>query len=195
MKFWKLEASGPLATKLSKIVATMSPSRIVGYGVNGDPLHEGKLDLPELREQPTAEECEWARDFIRRRRWQEAKTYRETAPHEYTVRDWQRGENANAEFDQFVALLRRCGYADLYYDFRLIYWAVDEFKYWTMGWPVAETTVINRVPLGAPEPWKDLDRVKGQQRSRKHGNTEHCLGRPNASAWFASKVTGIDFVM
>ena len=27
---------------------------IVGYGVNGDPLHEGKLDLPELLEAPTA---------------------------------------------------------------------------------------------------------------------------------------------
>ncbi len=54
---------------------------IVGYGVNGDFLHEGKLDLPELRDPPTPEELEWARGFIRRRRWQEAVTYRETAPH------------------------------------------------------------------------------------------------------------------
>ena len=34
-------------------------------------------------------------------------------------------------------------------------WAIDEFKYWTMGWPVAETTVINRARVDAPEPWKE----------------------------------------
>ena len=27
----------------------------VGYGVNGDPLREGKLDLPEVRDLPTAD--------------------------------------------------------------------------------------------------------------------------------------------
>ena len=128
----------------------MGSIRIVGHGVNGDPLHEGKLDLPELRERPTADEWAWARDFIRRRTWQEAVTYRETAPHEYTVREWQPGESLNAEFDRFVALIRRCGYADLYYRIRHIYWAVDDFKYWTMGWPTAETTVINRARLDAP---------------------------------------------
>jgi hypothetical protein len=31
---------------------------------------------------------------------------------------------------------------------------VDEFKYWTMGWPVSETTVINRARVDAVEPWK-----------------------------------------
>jgi hypothetical protein len=134
-----------------------SSTPIVGYGVNGDLLHEGKLDLPELRDPPTADESEWARAFIRRRRWQEAVTYRETAPHECTVRKWQGSVDANAEFDRFVTLVRRCGSADLYYRIRHIYWAVDEFKYWTMGWPVAQTTVINRARLGAPEPWKAVE--------------------------------------
>lgn len=41
---------------------------IVGYGVNGDPLRQGKLDLPELLETPTPDECDWARKFIARRR-------------------------------------------------------------------------------------------------------------------------------
>ena len=70
----------------------MSPARIVGYGVNGDPLHEGKLDLPELLEVPTPDEWTWARDFIARRRWQEAVTYREKAPHEYTVCQWVKAD-------------------------------------------------------------------------------------------------------
>ena len=45
-------------------------TRIVGRGVNGDLLHEGKLDLPELLETPTADERAWAREFIAGRRWQ-----------------------------------------------------------------------------------------------------------------------------
>ena len=86
-------------------------------------------------------------------------TYCETAPHEYTVRTCQSGEQASVEFDRFVTLVRRCGYADFYYRVRHIYWAVDGFKYWTMGWPLVETTVINRARLDAPEPWKEFGRT------------------------------------
>jgi hypothetical protein len=50
---------------------------ITRYGVHGDPLHEGKLDLPELRETPTRDELEWTKDFIARRNWREAVTYRD----------------------------------------------------------------------------------------------------------------------
>jgi len=46
------------------------------YGVNDDPLSEGKLDLPELLEKPTPEEWAWARDFIEQRSWREAVAYR-----------------------------------------------------------------------------------------------------------------------
>jgi hypothetical protein len=122
--------------------------------VRGDPLPEGKLDLPELLELPTSDDWIWAREFIAGRRWREAVTYRETAPHEYTVRAWVAGAEANRGFDQFVSLVRRFGYADFFYKVRHLYWAVDEFKYWTMGWPVDETTVINRARVDAPEPWK-----------------------------------------
>lgn len=117
-------------------------------------MHEGKPDLPELLETPTPEERAWARDFIARRRWQEAVTYRKIAPHEYTVREWVPGEKANEEFDRFTTFIRRFGYADYYYRIRHIYWVVDDYKYWTMGWPVGETTVINRARADAPEPWK-----------------------------------------
>jgi len=40
------------------------------YGVHGDYLKDGKLDLPELLEVPSADDWEWVRDFIQRRRWQ-----------------------------------------------------------------------------------------------------------------------------
>jgi hypothetical protein len=122
--------------------------------VNGDPLHEGKLDLPELLEVPAPEEWARARDFIERRKWREAVTYRKTAPHEYTVREWEVGGQADQSFDQFTTFIRRFGYADFFYRVRHLYWVIDEFKYWTMGWPVEKTTVINRARVDALEPWK-----------------------------------------
>ena len=141
------------------------------YGIHGDFLKDGKLDLSELLEGPSAGDWAWARDFIRRRRWQEAFTYRETAPHEYTVREWVPDGRGSADFDSFVILIRRFGYADFYYQIRHLYWAVDDFKYWTMGWPVSETVVINRArgrcggaveePVGAP---RQGDRAWGVMR-------------------------------
>ena len=124
------------------------------YGVNDDPLSEGKLDLPELLEKPTPEEWAWARDFIEQRSWREAVTYRKTAPHEYVVGKWESDEQGSRDFDRFITLIRRFGYADFYYKLRQIYWAIDEFKYWTMGWSVDETIIINRARMDAPEPWK-----------------------------------------
>lgn len=125
-----------------------------GHGVNGDRLPDGKLDLPELLEASTRREEDWARRLIATRKWREAMTYRETAPHEYTIREWEKSERANRDFDQFTTFIRRFGYADFFYKTRHLYWVVDEFKYWTMGWPVEETIVINRAPTNAPEPWK-----------------------------------------
>jgi hypothetical protein len=126
----------------------------VRRGVNGDILKEGKLDLPELREVSTTEELDWARGFIAQRSWREAVTYRNTAPHEYVVRAWETDKQGNLDFDRFVILVRRFGYADFFYQVRHLYWAIDEFKYWTMGWPVEETIIINRARVDAPEPWK-----------------------------------------
>ena len=124
-------------------------------GINGDPLAEGKLDLPEILEEPSIDEWSWARSFIAERQWREAVTYRETAPHEYVVRKWETDDQGNRDFDRFIECIRRFGYADFYYKVRHIYWAVDDFKYWTMGWSVDETMVINRARVDAPEPWKE----------------------------------------
>jgi hypothetical protein len=124
----------------------MSAGSAHRYGVYDDPLPDGKLDLPELLEVPTIDEWMWAREFITGRRWRETVTYRETAPREYTVRAWLGATQANREFDRLVDLVRRFGYADFFYKVRHLYWAVDEFKYWTMGWRghrgICKTTAI-----------------------------------------------------
>lgn len=121
------------------------------YGIHGDPLAPGKLDLPEVGEVPSRKDVAWAREFIAARSWREAVTYRETAPHEYVVRKWESGALGRADFDQFVTAIRLFGYADFYFRVRHIYWPIDDHKYWTMGWPVEETVVINRARLDAPE--------------------------------------------
>jgi len=113
------------------------------YGKDGDPLKDGKLDLPELLEIPNTVEWSWAKTFVEKRIWREAKTYRETAPHEYIVRDCEVDDKGNEAFNRFIIMIRRFGYADYFYKVRHIYWTIDEHKYWTMGWPVDETTVIN----------------------------------------------------
>lgn len=147
----KVIAEGARYTRLSD----RGGSSKMRYGVNGNPLREGKLDLPELLQEPTLEERAWARDFIAQRSWREAVTYRETAPHEYVVCAWETHKHGSRDFNHFITLIRRFGFADFYYQLRHIYWAIDEFKYWTMGWGVEETAVINRARVDAPEPWKE----------------------------------------
>jgi hypothetical protein len=64
-------------------------------------------------------------------------------PHEYTVR----GETADEDFGWFVLYIRQHGYRARYGGRLYIYLEVDHWRYWTMGEPVAETTVINRASV------------------------------------------------
>lgn len=82
------------------------------------------------------------RDFIRRSRWQFAKTMPDK-PHEYTLRKWC----DPGEFEDFVATVRREGYKDRYEGRTYTYLNVDGYRYWTMGASVRVTTVLNRARL------------------------------------------------
>ncbi len=82
--------------------------------------------------------------FVAERRWQFAKTYAETAPHEYTVRDWMPGKESQERFDQFICLIRQHGVIEKFWGEPHTYLYVGDWKYWTMGAPVDETIVINR---------------------------------------------------
>jgi hypothetical protein len=102
--------------------------------------HSGqKKDTPPCA---TGRNC--GRAHRRRRRRREAASYRETAPHECTVRWRAPDEGDNADFDRFVTLIRRFGRVGFYHRVRHLYWTIDEFNYWTMGRSVPETVVINR---------------------------------------------------
>ena len=79
------------------------------------------------------------RDFIGGQSWTFAKTMREW-PHEYIVRE---GVDARL-FEDLVAHIRGFGREGRYYDKTLTYYEEAGLTYWTMGAPLAETTVVNR---------------------------------------------------
>jgi len=90
-------------------------------------------------------EIEQVRCFINSVKWQEAKTYRDTFPHEYTVSNWigSRKDLFN-KFYSFVEYIRKNGYQKKFFKKTYTYLDVDGYQYWTMGNPICETTVINR---------------------------------------------------
>ncbi len=88
--------------------------------------------------------------FITNRRWRFAKTMPQW-PHEYTVRNWDPDEDA---FEEMVRWIRDHGEVRKWYPnpakafhYNHTYLDHDGWQYWTMGNPVAETTVINRARL------------------------------------------------
>jgi hypothetical protein len=92
-----------------------------------------------------------ARSYIASVRWQFAETMPQW-PHEYTVRDWR--PELEAVFEAFAQLIRDIGVVKPWPRdsprprHHNIYLAIDDWEYWTMGAPIAETTVINRARLG-----------------------------------------------
>lgn len=79
------------------------------------------------------------REFIDSCHWTFSKTMPEW-PHEYIVRD-QVDEEL---FVRLVCHIRENGYEGKFYQKTLIYFEHDGMAYWTMGAPLAETTIINR---------------------------------------------------
>lgn len=81
------------------------------------------------------------REMIARCQWKFAKTM-PFAPHEYIVRD--KCPLTDEEFVYFVDMQRRFGVKERWGKYNNSYLYIDDYKYWTMGAPYDETTVINR---------------------------------------------------
>jgi len=78
--------------------------------------------------------------FVNQQQWTFAKTYAQTWPHEYLVRD-------RVDEELFVLLvkhIRKCGYEGRFYHKTITYFDEDGMVYWTMGAPIEETTIVNR---------------------------------------------------
>ena len=81
------------------------------------------------------------RDMIARCQWKFAKTM-PCAPHEYIVKD--RCPLLKEEFEYFVNMQREHGVKERWGKYNNPYLYIDDYKYWTMGAPIEDTTVINR---------------------------------------------------
>ena len=79
-------------------------------------------------------------------KWTFAKTM-PFAPHEYIVKD--KCPLASEEFEYFVNIQREYGVNERWGKYILPYLYINDYKYWTMGAPIEETTVINRARVNA----------------------------------------------
>ncbi len=79
------------------------------------------------------------RRFVDDSHWTFAKTM-PTWPHEYLVRE----RVDPVLFEALVTHIRSCGYEGRFYHRSITYFEEDGLVYWTMGAPIAETTIINR---------------------------------------------------
>jgi hypothetical protein len=93
-------------------------------------------------ENETTEFTAWMRSYRDSCRWQAAKS---SPPHEYTIRDWR--PEADNDFDWAAGGIRECGYSQKFFQHEYTYFNLDGMKYWTMGNPLSETTVVNRDPI------------------------------------------------
>ena len=91
-------------------------------------------------------DLEHAQVFIQQGRWIFAKTMPDI-PHWYVrLRDCD-----PVEFAWMVAFVRRAGYLGSWRGRQpLRYWELDGWRYWSMGAPVAETTIVNRGRVDEP---------------------------------------------
>ena len=101
------------------------------------------------------------REMIARCEWKFAKTM-PFAPHEYIVRD--KCPLTDEEFVYFLDMQRRFGVKERWGKYNNPYLYIDDYKYWTMGAPNDETTVINRAKAcvvdDAHELYKGMKEVK-----------------------------------
>ena len=91
-------------------------------------------------------------DFIDKRKWTFAKTM-PWCPHFYTVRKGKDDEL----FCQFAMHIRENGYEKKWCNYLHTYFDVGEWYYWTMGNPIAETTIINRAKLSEWSRYEDKE--------------------------------------
>ncbi len=86
---------------------------------------------------------EQAIEIINTSKWIFAKTYANTAPHEYTLlRDADQDT-----FDAFVAYINSNLVRERFYRTWFYYCYIGEYKYWTMEKPGDQCELINRAKI------------------------------------------------
>ena len=129
------------------------------------------LKMQRLHSSLFVKPVEWdkLRSMIARCQWTYAKTM-PFAPHEYIVKD--KCPLTSEEFEYFVSMQREHGVKERWGKYNHPYLYIDDYKYWSMGAPMEETTVINRAKVcavnEAHELYEGIEKVKEEQNMEQH---------------------------
>jgi len=90
-------------------------------------------------------DLEWAREYVSNNNWREAKTYRNTTPHEYIVN--KPGHPAREDFKRMFLLIEKYGRIEKFFgkDYKYLF-LDDGYKYFSAdggGWQ-EDRVVLNR---------------------------------------------------
>ena len=113
------------------------------------------------------------------------------APHEYIVKD--KCSLSEEEFEYFVNMQRQHGVKEQWGKYNNPYLYIDDYKYWTMGAPIEETTVINRAKVHVLKDvlkmYEDIQLVKKEVEENRPYHFNALLNssplEPNVSSIFA----------
>lgn len=87
----------------------------------------------------------WAKEYVSSVSWREAKTYRNTTPHEYIVVKW--GDSGRADFKKMFLLIEKYGEFENFFNKRYRYLFLgDGYKYFAAdggGWQ-EDRIILNR---------------------------------------------------
>ena len=118
------------------------------------------------------------REMIARCHWTFAKTM-PFAPHEYIVRD--KCPLTDEEFVYFVEMQRKYGIKERWGKYNNPYLYIDDYKYWTMGAPIEETTVINRAKVcvikEAHQLYEGIEQTKTENKMEQHQYIDEYIHR------------------
>ena len=88
---------------------------------------------------------EICKDFIGKNKWTFAKTMAKI-PHEWVCKN-NLDEKSKIDFDYFVSYIREKGFKAVFFHTTYTYLEIDGYYYWTMGYPLDQTIIINRASL------------------------------------------------
>ena len=105
-------------------------------------------------------DLDWCRAFVADSRWQFARTYVESYPHEYTLERWANSE----DFWRAILCIERWGVVESFWSAQRKYLYIDERKYWHMGNALSERAedrpgLINRTWLDVTAYREDARRL------------------------------------
>ena len=81
--------------------------------------------------------------FINNNSWIFAKTYAQTAPHEYLVKR-NLSEEDQKTLVEFAYFIKDNGYKKLFWTIEFTYFDIGDWMYWTMDDDISTTDLINR---------------------------------------------------